>query len=182
MFVTPNGARLVLGRNPLRSICRDCVRTEAHKDHIADRTRHVELASNRGDGNVSSLAERISVNARADGRKCEAANAGGSRQLQRAPISRREQFRLASRSPTPNGPDRVDDEPCRKIEPRSQASIPGGARSYASARTGEFTAGGGVDGAAHSPARRQLGIGRVNDRSEERRVGKECRSRWSPYH
>ena len=28
--------------------------------------------------------------------------------------------------------------------------------------------GGGVDGAIH--------------RSEERRVGKECRSRWSPYH
>ena len=29
-----------------------------------------------------------------------------------------------------------------------------------------------------------LGIedGSVNDRSEERRVGKECRSRWSPYH
>ena len=23
---------------------------------------------------------------------------------------------------------------------------------------------------------------RVNERSEERRVGKECRSRWSPYH
>ena len=23
---------------------------------------------------------------------------------------------------------------------------------------------------------------RVPDRSEERRVGKECRSRWSPYH
>ena len=22
----------------------------------------------------------------------------------------------------------------------------------------------------------------VKDRSEERRVGKECRSRWSPYH
>ena len=22
----------------------------------------------------------------------------------------------------------------------------------------------------------------ANDRSEERRVGKECRSRWSPYH
>ena len=28
------------------------------------------------------------------------------------------------------------------------------------------------------------GVGRnvVEDRSEERRVGKECRSRWSPYH
>src|SRR3712207_7972259 len=24
--------------------------------------------------------------------------------------------------------------------------------------------------------------GHLNDRSEERRVGKECRSRWSPYH
>ena len=23
---------------------------------------------------------------------------------------------------------------------------------------------------------------KVNERSEERRVGKECRSRWSPYH
>ena len=29
-----------------------------------------------------------------------------------------------------------------------------------------------------------LGVngGRDTDRSEERRVGKECRSRWSPYH
>src|SRR2546430_9958164 len=26
------------------------------------------------------------------------------------------------------------------------------------------------------------GIAYVSDRSEERRVGKECRSRWSPYH
>ena len=24
--------------------------------------------------------------------------------------------------------------------------------------------------------------GKDDDRSEERRVGKECRSRWSPYH
>ena len=27
-----------------------------------------------------------------------------------------------------------------------------------------------------------LGIGGLPRRSEERRVGKECRSRWSPYH
>ena len=26
------------------------------------------------------------------------------------------------------------------------------------------------------------GLYRVDRRSEERRVGKECRSRWSPYH
>ena len=28
----------------------------------------------------------------------------------------------------------------------------------------------------------QKSVGMVDDRSEERRVGKECRSRWSPYH
>ena len=27
-----------------------------------------------------------------------------------------------------------------------------------------------------------LGLGGYRSRSEERRVGKECRSRWSPYH
>ena len=27
-----------------------------------------------------------------------------------------------------------------------------------------------------------LSIGKAKERSEERRVGKECRSRWSPYH
>ena len=27
-----------------------------------------------------------------------------------------------------------------------------------------------------------LAVTMVLDRSEERRVGKECRSRWSPYH
>src|SRR2546427_6540502 len=33
-------------------------------------------------------------------------------------------------------------------------------------------------------AGRQIGIARIalGHRSEERRVGKECRSRWSPYH
>src|SRR2546422_11731459 len=33
-------------------------------------------------------------------------------------------------------------------------------------------------------AKRQttLGKNRTHERSEERRVGKECRSRWSPYH
>ena len=28
----------------------------------------------------------------------------------------------------------------------------------------------------------EVDIYKVNTRSEERRVGKECRSRWSPYH
>ena len=29
---------------------------------------------------------------------------------------------------------------------------------------------------------KETGIGYIAERSEERRVGKECRSRWSPYH
>ena len=39
-----------------------------------------------------------------------------------------------------------------------------------------------------APAKIELSLGGVRDkhpeqlRSEERRVGKECRSRWSPYH
>src|SRR2546428_10079501 len=39
-------------------------------------------------------------------------------------------------------------------------------------------------GAAVGPTRRGKGskIMAIADRSEERRVGKECRSRWSPYH
>ena len=36
----------------------------------------------------------------------------------------------------------------------------------------------GADGGAHIVAL----TGNAADRSEERRVGKECRSRWSPYH
>src|SRR2546427_12022524 len=34
----------------------------------------------------------------------------------------------------------------------------------------------------HDVAERPLGRSRGEQRSEERRVGKECRSRWSPYH
>ena len=30
--------------------------------------------------------------------------------------------------------------------------------------------------------REKIGLQYILERSEERRVGKECRSRWSPYH
>ena len=33
-----------------------------------------------------------------------------------------------------------------------------------------------------TPMSQMIGAQAVNNRSEERRVGKECRSRWSPYH
>ena len=48
------------------------------------------------------------------------------------------------------------------------------ARKYNEAQQ-RFVESGQVDGKARE-AERAL------DRSEERRVGKECRSRWSPYH
>src|SRR5882724_6128389 len=40
--------------------------------------------------------------------------------------------------------------------------------------------GGAAGDEAAQPA--QVKLAREIDRSEERRVGKECRSRWSPYH
>ena len=40
-----------------------------------------------------------------------------------------------------------------------------------------------LDAEASKTAASQLGSGHLGlARSEERRVGKECRSRWSPYH
>src|SRR2546430_5140127 len=36
--------------------------------------------------------------------------------------------------------------------------------------------------ALENPHERELWLSRERVRSEERRVGKECRSRWSPYH
>src|SRR3712207_7304419 len=40
----------------------------------------------------------------------------------------------------------------------------------------------GLPGRGDQRIRQLRGGGVVRDRSEERRVGKECRSRWSPYH
>ena len=34
----------------------------------------------------------------------------------------------------------------------------------------------------NTPSAREIFVGDLSVRSEERRVGKECRSRWSPYH
>ena len=42
---------------------------------------------------------------------------------------------------------------------------------------------GSVDGDAPAAMRyTEIRMSKIADRSEERRVGKECRSRWSPYH
>ena len=39
-----------------------------------------------------------------------------------------------------------------------------------------------VHNADEAAAAEEAGIDMICTRSEERRVGKECRSRWSPYH
>ena len=39
-----------------------------------------------------------------------------------------------------------------------------------------------VQAAPHAAAVEMHSVQQDNARSEERRVGKECRSRWSPYH
>ena len=51
-------------------------------------------------------------------------------------------------------------------------------------KTGPFTLGDGIDAISGATISSQAAVDAVNSalRSEERRVGKECRSRWSPYH
>jgi len=39
-----------------------------------------------------------------------------------------------------------------------------------------------IDALLDKGVRSAAAVGRLKNRSEERRVGKECRSRWSPYH
>src|ERR1041385_6978733 len=45
-----------------------------------------------------------------------------------------------------------------------------------------WTLNGGLIPLPNLPSRSFTVSNSANDRSEERRVGKECRSRWSPYH
>src|SRR5690554_7984765 len=49
-------------------------------------------------------------------------------------------------------------------------------------RAGEAGVAGPWPGPGRLPGRRELPRGGRRTRSEERRVGKECRSRWVPYH
>src|SRR3989475_12749020 len=55
------------------------------------------------------------------------------------------------------------------------------ADAWRALRRGERRVAVGPRSAAFAPVQR-LGAIVVDERSEERRVGKECRSRWSPYH
>src|SRR2546430_10924909 len=52
----------------------------------------------------------------------------------------------------------------------------------ARAKLGDYADALALDQKARSPRARALGWAPTLHRSEERRVGKECRSRWSPYH
>src|SRR3712207_7607341 len=58
----------------------------------------------------------------------------------------------------------------------------GGARRRRANVGARRDTGGADPRAAAAPARRARYVDRLRLRSEERRVGKECRSRWSPYH
>src|SRR5256885_15906220 len=55
---------------------------------------------------------------------------------------------------------------------------------WKSSGSGEFDAALGLAGGLQPVVRQQIEGARLHVlvRSEERRVGKECRSRWSPYH
>ena len=57
-----------------------------------------------------------------------------------------------------------------------------GVRREEGPRLGLAAGFGPLEGAYGAPGRFGSPLGFQDARSEERRVGKECRSRWSPYH
>jgi len=66
-----------------------------------------------------------------------------------------------------------------EVSPDPDAELLAGYRVYESALEGILTP---KQLATYAESIRHTQTVRVFDRSEERRVGKECRSRWSPYH
>ena len=56
-----------------------------------------------------------------------------------------------------------------------------GADAVVVVMSGDFTQR-GIPAVFHKESRANMALSCGADRSEERRVGKECRSRWSPYH
>src|SRR3712207_8210566 len=83
--------------------------------------------------------------------------------------------------PRAQPPDRAADGRCRRLMPDQNAPSTTGLTTESATLAGELF-GEGVGTQAGPPAVPASGTGTAGQRSEERRVGKECRSRWSPYH
>src|SRR2546430_12443003 len=65
---------------------------------------------------------------------------------------------------------------------RGRRDRPGSGQGRAGGGKGRAGGGKGRSGAARGPEKKFAKRGFAGKRSEERRVGKECRSRWSPDH
>src|SRR3989441_3408131 len=98
---------------------------------------------------------------------------------------------VGDRAAAPRGEERAGAPPYggRAEPPAVRALLPPGARlcalGVAAARPHRGTGGTLRDALPRRPGRAAGArdrAGEPNARSEERRVGKECRSRWSPYH
>ena len=68
----------------------------------------------------------------------------------------------------------------RQVRPGMRQSIPSSSIANWAGVTLNLPSAG--DGHTNRPRSRRLENRQAPWRSEERRVGKECRSRWSPYH
>src|SRR2546430_16092421 len=86
---------------------------------------------------------------------------------------------LAAQQPTGTIRGRITDNSTQ--QPIAGAVIAVGNRSTQTRDDGRFTIA-GIAAGSDLLRVRMIGYVQINQRSEERRVGKECRSRWWPYH
>src|SRR3712207_9277641 len=76
----------------------------------------------------------------------------------------------------------TEDSPVELIEGEILEMSPIGRRHKACVDRSNRTFGQALGDAAIVRVQSSIVLGERSERSEERRVGKECRSRWSPYH
>jgi hypothetical protein len=112
---------------------------EAREDHALD-ARVRQRVDHCGDGDMHRIIRRVVVDAAADRRKRNAFEVRVLRQVERAPVARREQFRLAVPAAVPYRPDRVNHVLGRQLVTTGDFRVAGRAAAECLAFAQQFAA------------------------------------------